>query len=198
MQPLEIMRDSSHKRTVIAILAEAVVEWKDKNNWSRETVADAIVAHHVKNCSHQVAGVRFDLVGTGDEYRRMHTNANKLFRWLDEITKDNNLLPANFITSIIGAMPLDLRLRVINEIIAPLGLSAGPMVWIEPIRPLDLLKNILIQGGETSNAVAALVDGVDPGELEAAQQAIIDSISTLQHAKGVVETMIMERNHAAR
>jgi len=190
----QVMRHSSHRaETWIGILADAVNQWKRENDWSRETVTDEIVQTHVKNSSHLVTGITFDLKGSGDEFRRQHTNANKLFRWLDDFTKDNNLLPANFIKSILQALPMNLRQRTVNTLLADLDLTARPVVHAEPMRPLDMLRHIMQETSDVTAAYADLVDGIDPGELEQALEATISSIAALTRNKRVLQAM-MEGN----
>lgn len=41
----------------------------------------------------------------------MKVNADRVFRWLDDGTKDTNLVPANFVPSILAALPTDLKVR---------------------------------------------------------------------------------------
>lgn len=189
------MRGNSHNETWIAILGNAVNQWKRQNDWSRETVADQIVQSHVKNSSHLVTGINFETQGNGDEYRRQHSNANKIFRWLDEITKDNNLLPTNFIKSILASMPMDLRLKTVNAMLIDLGLTAKPIPQAEYIDPLELLRQILHKTSEVSSAYAQLVDGIDPGELELALETSVSSIATLTEAKSVIQKMLLERSN---
>jgi hypothetical protein len=186
-----VTRNSSHEnQTWIAILAAAINQWKRENDWSRETVADQVVQAHVNNSSHLVTGITFDLKGSGDEFRRQHTNANKLFRWLDDLTKDNNLLPANFIRSILQALPMPIRQRTVNALLADIGLTARPVVTAEPMQPLDMLRHIMQETADVTAAYADLVDGIEPGELQQALEATISSIAALTRAKGVIQTMM--------
>jgi len=193
------MRADSHQAaeqqgTLISIIAGAVNQWKRQNDWSRETVADQIVQSHVNNSSHLVTGITFEMHG-GDEYRRQHTNANKIFRWLDELTKDTNLLPANFIKSILKALPMPLRLKTVNTALLDLELTAKPIVYGTPTAPLEMLRQILQETSEATNAYAQLVDGIDPGELELALETSASAIATLTEAKATIQKMLMERSN---
>jgi len=187
------MRDNSHTRTVIAILAAAVTKWKDRNKWSRETVTDAIVNFHVANKLQTSKGLNFIEAGECDEYTRLHTNANKLFRWLDELTKDNNLLPVNFAPSILGSLPTDIKINAINEILITCDCTVNPINSIVHVDALPMLEAILHDSSEASKAVAALVDGIDPGELERAQETITLAIETLTNSKNVIDNLLLQR-----
>lgn len=194
------MRANSHQAeesnaTWIAIIGGAVNQWKRQHDWSRETVADQIVQSHVNNSSHLVTGINFETQGNGDEYRRQHSNANKIFRWLDELTKDNNLLPTNFIKSILKAMPMALRLKTVNTLLIDLELTAKPIVYGNHAEPLEMLRHILQETSEVTNAYAQLVDGIEPGELELALETSISAIATLTEAKAVIQKMLQERSN---
>lgn len=194
------MRNNSHtdQGTWISIIASAVNQWKRENDWSRETVADQIVASHVNNSSHLVTGINFELPGHGDEYRRQHTNANKIFRWLDELTKDTNLLPANFIKSILKAMPMKHRVKTVNALLVDLDLVARPIMQVEDSDPLAMLRSMLHDTSEVNSAFANLVDGIEPGELESALETSINAIATLQKAQSAIESKLMERTHVEK
>ncbi|HEY9210369.1 MAG TPA: hypothetical protein VIO56_03070 [Methylotenera sp.] len=192
----KIMRDSSHPAdTWIAIIGNAVNNWKRQNDWSRETVAEQIVQTHVNNNSHLATGIGFDTEGSGDQYRRQHTNANKIFRWLDEITKDNNLLPANFIKTILAALPMGLRLKTVNALLIDLDITANPINKTVVIDPLDMLKHILHETSDVNNAYAQLLDGVGPGELELALENTISAIAALEQARSSLQQRLAEKSN---
>ena len=196
MSAIKNMRNKSHHGdTWISVIATTVNQWKRQNDWSRETVADQIVQSHVNNHSHLSSGISFDMKGSGDEYRRQHTNANKIFRWLDEITKDNNLLPANFIKSILLALPMELRLKAVNALLIDLGFTAKTIDHSEYKDPLEMLRELMHKTSEVNNAYAQLVDGIDPGELELALEANNSAMTTLTEAKAVIQKMLSENTH---
>ncbi len=196
MSANKIMRDSSHNAdTWITIIGNAVNNWKRQNDWSRETVAEQIVQTHVNNNSHLVTGISFDTEGNGDQYRRQHTNANKIFRWLDEITKDNNLLPVNFIKTILAALPMNLRLKTVNALLIDLDITANPISKSVVIDPLDMLKHILHETSDVNNAYAQLLDGVGPGELELALENTISAIAALEEARSSLQQRLVEKSN---
>ncbi len=96
------MRDVSHK-TWIAIVLDHVNAWRKANGWSRETVVQMIVEAHECTNGPVVTGIKFE-PHTADTFERWKVNADRVFRWLDDSSKDTNLLPTNFIPSILAAM----------------------------------------------------------------------------------------------
>lgn len=116
----EVMRSESHK-TLIGMLREHVIAWRKAEGWSRETVVAVIVETEEKNGS--PSGITFN-PQTTDVFERSKVNADRVFRWLDDESKDNNLCPPNFIPSILAAMPIERRLACSAELMVSLGLGA--------------------------------------------------------------------------
>jgi hypothetical protein len=115
------MRNPS--QTLIGTVREAIRQWRARKNWSRESVVQAIVEAHEALDAPAVTGLVFD-PNTRDTFDRMKVNADRVFRWLDDETKDSTLLPSNFLPSILAALPLDLRLHVLHQVLRPLGVEA--------------------------------------------------------------------------
>jgi hypothetical protein len=194
MTKLTIMQHSSHHPSWISIVRDAVEAWRKQNGWSRETAAQMIVEAHERNGLHQVSGIVFD-PHTRDAYARMKVNADRIFRWLDEVTKDRNLLPANFILSILTALPADLRMHTINKMLWPVELGCRQIGAVCSSRPLALLQAMLAEAADAESAVAALVDGIDPGELETAHQKLTEAITAFTRARDTVESLINGEQH---
>ena len=186
------MQSNSHNRTWIAIIRDAVEVWRKAQGWSRETAAQTIVEAHEREGLHLVSGIGFD-PHTRDTYERMKVNADRIFRWLDDVTKDNNLLCANFIPSILAALPDDLRMHLVNDLLRSSGMACRQTETSEDVSPITiLLRSMMVETAQADQAVAALLDGVDPGELETAQREIVEAITVLVKAQNRVESM-MER-----
>ncbi|MBN0437935.1 hypothetical protein JTM67_36255, partial [Pseudomonas aeruginosa] len=84
------MRNESH--TLISTLLGVVNQWRRREGWSRETVVQHIVEAHERIQGALVTGIVFD-PPTRDATERMKVNADRVFRWLDDGTKDTNLVP---------------------------------------------------------------------------------------------------------
>ena len=183
------MQHSSHTLSWIAIVRVSVEAWRKQQGWSRETAAQMIVDAHEKHGWHLVSGIVFD-PHTRDAYSRMKVNADRIFRWLDEVTKDNNLLPTNFILSILAALPADLRMHTANKMLMQVGLGCREIGADCKARPLALLQAMLAEASDAEGAVAALVDGIEPGELEKAHRELTEAISAFTKARDTVEGMM--------
>ncbi len=192
MSNIKIMQSCSHK-TTIAILLEAIQQWRKSNGWSRETVVDEIVSAHIKAGFDVPTGIIFN-PETQDTYSRMKVNADRVYRWLDDPSKDNNLLPANFMNSILMALPIELRIATANQLHMPVGLSCSSLSHEENHNtPLDILQKIMRESAEAQQSIAALIDGETEAELHTAHKEISEAIAQLTLAKEMVETKIVEQ-----
>jgi hypothetical protein len=184
------MRNESHK-TFIGIIRRHVVGWRKREGWSRETVVQAIVEAHEQSGGPDLTGIRFEPT-TRDAFERMKVNADRVFRWLDDETKDSNLLPANFAQSILMAMPMDVRLGCIDEFLCPLGLTASGFAAISDL-DLDVhhhLCDMIKESGEAIHAFADLMDKPDLNALERARKEIAESIETNGRARRALDAAI--------
>ena len=79
------MQHGSHNRTLIAILRDAVEAWRKRNGWSRETAAQTIVDAHERIGGPANSGIVFEPPSI-DAFKRVKANADRIFRWLDDVT----------------------------------------------------------------------------------------------------------------
>lgn len=181
------MRHESHK-TWISILREAVNDWRKREQWSRETVAQRIVETHELRRLDDLTGIRFE-PNTRDAFERTKVNADRIFRWLDDETKDSSLLPANFIDTVLGALPADLRMRCVDEMLRPLGIASRSLEDTED-SALDVrhhLCDMIREDSEAQRAIADLMDGANPHSLERAHREVTESIEANTRIRRVIE-----------
>ena len=107
--------------TTISIIRHYVDVWRKREGWSRESVIQHIVEAHEKINGPAITGITFS--DHADTFMRMKVNADRVYRWLDDTGKDTNLLPTNFIPSILEALPGDLKVRCADDLLRPLGLA---------------------------------------------------------------------------
>jgi hypothetical protein len=177
-------------QTWIAHIRDAVEAWRKQNGWSRETAADVIVEAHELAGMDVVSDIAFE-PKTRDAYKRTRVNADRIFRWLDDLTKESTLLPTNFIPSILHALPRDLRMHLVNDLLRAHGMACRVTATDTDPTPITiLLRSMMVETAQADQAVAALLDGVDEGELETAQREIAEAIAVLVRAQDRVEAMM--------
>ena len=177
------MRSESHK-TFLQIIKTAVIEWRKRKGWSRETVVQAIVESHEAIGGPRHTGIRFE-PNTTDAFERQKVNADRVFRWLDDETKDTNFMPPNFFPSILAAMPMDIRLHCVTELLRPIGLAASISEDAKggALNATLHLVTIARETSEAQCAVAALIDGINPGELAKAERELADAEEAIHAAR---------------
>jgi hypothetical protein len=159
------MKDVLHK-TLIGTIREHVIAWRKAEGWSRETVVQTIIeAHEVVGSG---TGIVFD-PQTNDLCERREVNAQRVFRWLDDESKESNLLPSNFIPSILAAMPIDRRMACVSELLVPLGLGVR-LLDDEADDKLDIndIFEAQMAHGDALQAATLAIQNPTPENLEAA------------------------------
>jgi len=189
------MHQRTHEKTLIAILRDYVEEWRKANGWSRESVAAEIVAAHEEMGAQRTTGIVFD-PPTRDTFERMRVNADRIFRWLDDVTKDRNHLPANFIPSILKALPMPMRMHAVDDMLRPVWLGSRSIIGVDPgrdegdISVVVLFRSLVSETAEASVAVSELLDGETMQELHRAQKELTEAAAAIQNMLAQVEDHI--------
>lgn len=191
------MKTMSHKmkKTPLAVLFFHVEAYRRDAYLTREDFAQDVVNAHEAIGGGEVTGVVFDNVqraSVDDDDRRRRTNANKVFRWLDDSTKDRNYLHINLFPSILAALPLDRRVACLNEMFMPVCVVTKPLASEAgcDIPASMMLQTILKECGEAQLAVADLIDGATKPELVKAQKEIGEAVHTLKQAQLSIEARL--------
>jgi hypothetical protein len=191
-----VMQRATHP-SPIAIISDHVEAWRRENRWSRETVADQIVAAHERLGAPEFTGIKFE-PPTTDTFERMRVNADRIFRWLDDRTKDKNLLVANMLWSVIAAMPMQRRLLLVNDLLHPLDISVRATIEgdTEPTAQeiVESFQLVVDHGAQANIAVSKLLDGVHAGEPEQAEKKLSLAATAIQKARGLMARLIKRRN----
>ncbi len=172
-------------QSLIASLRAAVTTWRQRKNWSRETVIAEIVGVHKRIGAEAASGIQFE--EGGDAFNRMRANAERVWRWLDDETKDTNLLPANFIRSLIVALPLDLRLQVMDALLMGTGLHADVLSEAQSDASLPQhLRRISKECGEAAASIAQVLDKGDATDLANADRELAEAAEAIESARNEI------------
>lgn len=125
------MRNDSHKKTLIGILREHVSTWRKDVGLSGYSAISLIVQAHDDTGGPAATGIRFE--PHPDEYQRVKNNGDRVLRWLDDESKENNLLPANFVLSVLAGLPPPERMDCLNELLHRFGLCVRSLETAEEI-----------------------------------------------------------------
>lgn len=178
------MRTESQK-TKLAILMEYVDRWRVRAG-SREAVAMAIVEAHTGAGFNTRAKLQFDT--QGDAFTLAKNAADRIFRWLDDKTKDGNFMPVNFEDSILLAMPEDLRHGYLNAWLRSFGMQAQG-IHVADCGDSDLsqyLPTMIKEGAEAKLALAGISDNPSVSELDAADQEFSEAIEAFSKSQAAL------------
>lgn len=192
-----VMQRTTHPSR-IAIISDHVESWRRENRWSRETVADLIVQAHERNGFQEITGIKFE-PNTTDTFERTRVNADRLFRWLDDRSKDKNLLPANFEWSILAALPMDRRQMLANDLMQPVDIAVRALIDGDteptPAEIAEQFRHVVAHTADANIAVSQLLDGIHHGEAEHAEAKLGLASATIQRARNLM-TRILKRRRA--
>lgn len=194
-----VMQRATHP-SPIAIIRDHIDAWRRDNRWSRETVADLIVQAHIRIGGPVFTGITFE-PPTTDTFERMRVNADRVFRWLDDSTKDKNLLPFNFLWSVIAALPEDRRVLLANDLLAPIGLHVAGSVdgdaEVSHAEIVEVFQAIVDHGAQANIAASQLLDGVHAGEAEQAEKKLGLMAATVNRGRALMARLIKRRKPCA-
>lgn len=163
------------QKTTVSIVCAAVEEWRQRERRTRESIALEIVEVHERINGPALTGIEFDS-GSKDTFRRAKVFAERIYRWLDDVTKDCTLLPTNFILSILAALPSDLQLQCLGQILRPLGLEVCRAGSAESLRfdPAARASSLIKEGGEAAVQILSMGPNPSPSVIEKAIKEVTD------------------------
>lgn len=172
------------QKTKLAHLMHYVDLWRERMG-SREAVAVAVVEAHVAAGFNARSKLQFET--SGDTFTRAKNAADRIFRWLDDKTKDGNFMPANFEDSILLALPDDLRLAYLNDWLGQFGMRArGIHEGAADGCAVTHLKAVSKESAEATSAMADLLDGDTPAELDAADRELAEQEEAVRKARAYI------------
>lgn len=150
------MRNDSHKKTLIGILREHVSAWRKDAGLSGYNAIEVIVQAHEDTAGPALTGLRFE--AHPDACQRLKNNGDRVLRWLDDESKENNLLPANFVLSVLAGLPPPERMDCLNELLHRFGLCVRSL---ETAEESGLgLHDVCEMAGADAEALAAVAAAV--------------------------------------
>jgi len=149
------MRNDSHK-TLIGILREHLSAWRKDVGLSSYSAISVIVQAHDEVGGPAATGIRFE--PHPDEYQRTKNNGDRVLRWLDDESKENNLLPANFVLSVLAGLPPAERMDCLNELLHRFGLCVRSL---ETADEIGLgLSDVCEMASADADALAAVANAI--------------------------------------
>lgn len=188
------MRANSH-RTVITVIRDYLDQWRKAQGLTLQAAAQVMVDHYFAQRLNVVWPVDFHT--TGDAYMCVKANSERIWRWMDDQTKDTTLLPANLLPLVLGVLPLSSRVMCVNEVLASVGLSVAVRPGVLPAESLpQVLALMAKESGEAVAGVAGLMDGHCAAELAAVRAELVEAVAANKAALAYVEAQLAVVNRA--
>ncbi len=131
--------------------------------------------------------------------RAAKTNAERIARWLDDQTKDSSLLPVNMLPVVLGALPMDLRLACVTEMMGALGFDVAiAKLGIPDATHAALVAAAAKEAGEAVAAFSLLADGMSQPVLMRAKVELEEGRAALCDAINHVDGLLTETRHETR
>lgn len=190
-----VMQRATHP-SPIAIVSDHIEAWRRDNRWSRETVADQIVQGHERIGGPEITGIKFE-PPTTDTFERMRVNADRVFRWFDDRSKDKNLMTLNFLWSVLAPLPIERRVLLVNDLLQPVGLTVhilhegdGEVSHHEIV---EHFAAVVAHTADATVAATALLDGIHAGEAEHAERRLGLAAAAIQKMRGLMGRIVRRR-----
>lgn len=188
------------QKTIISIISDHVDAWRRSTGMSREAISELIITKYRNDNKHRLPGVKDfsnDKVKNVDEaFEARRVNADRIFRWLDDRSKDSTFLPANFIPSVLGSMPDDLRISCVNQILIQLDMFAQnierPVNSDSCCNPLSHLKKLIKESREAEQSLCELIENYDQSDLMQAQKELSDLVQVAKEGLVSVSVRLSE------
>lgn len=165
------MRNASHESWIGVIRAE-VEAWRADMKWSRETVVAQIVEDFKENEEPNAWGIEFS--SHPDLSQAQKNDADKVYRWFDDVTKDNNLLSLNFCRVILRALPMQYSLRASAKLMSQIGIAVSVPDTSETSEPdYNDIAELAQHSGNTVHIYSRVVQDPTPENLEVAQLQLV-------------------------
>lgn len=182
------MRMSSHK-TVIGVVRDYLDQWRKERGLTLQAAATEMVEHYFASGMNRVWPVDFHT--GGDAYAAVKANSERIWRWLDDQTKDTTLLPANLLPVVLGVLPFNLRVMCVNELLKPVGLSVGIRAGVLPaLTHAQVLAVAAKESGDAIAALAGLADGWSEQELAVTRAELQEALAAHRAALAFVDSLV--------
>lgn len=191
------MNMNTHAQGVAGILRTEIEAWRRANTitcMSREAFAAMVMEAHQALGGEAATGVEFTF--SGDTYTQAKKAAQKLFRWLDA----DGTLPAGMVQSILHALPMDVRLDVLNQMLCPMGISARA-ADCDSSTDLDVprhLRAVMKEAGEAQMALVNLGPNASDTDLLGAHKELTEAAQACENAARDTMAKVVARQALAR
>jgi hypothetical protein len=180
------------QKSPIGSLRDHIEAWSKRTGASNQTIADEIISAH--NEIGGPARTRITFSDASDIFKRLATNCFKVFRWLDDREKDTNLLSVNFLPSVLRAMPRDLAMSWLNDLLRPIGFCVRGIeaADVDALDVTGLLCKNIKESSEASQALAEYAAHPTAETLRRAERELAEQAALSDEALAAVRAKMIQ------
>lgn len=187
------MKLDSHakRKSTVALTAHIVEQFRTDAGLSRISMGPIFYDGHAQLGGFPVTGIRLE-DDKGDVHEWARVGSQRFYRWLDHVTKDNNLLPANMLPAVLMAIPTQYRIAWADEFLQPLGLACHQLST--EVKPIDVvgLQTLIREASEAQQSILALLDGATKNELQAALREVTELQAVVDQLRNSIESQLRD------
>ena len=181
-----------HRKTLnrLAILRRHLDKWASQSRHNRQLVAELVVEKFNElHMADHIPGTGVEFSATDDLSHDMRTHAQKLWRWLGayEEAKPGPDKLWYIEQAVVAAMPRVLRIAYLLEVYADAGVTVA--IDVDAGQTMLAVESVIQEDADATKALVALLDGVDPFELDTAERELMESIGASQAALSHVRSL---------
>jgi hypothetical protein len=175
------MSKYAHSLTITEQVRTHIERARKRRKQSQESIA-----YDIALAAEQMQVSRFYF--TGDIYHDANNARVRVYRWLNGEVN----MPADILPAILSVLDTGEAACLMDSILAPVGLATRTILPMQAGSIGFLFGLCLKEVGEAHNAVFALLDGIDEGELETARKELNEAIDALTAQRNQVDGLIAQ------
>jgi len=184
-----------HRKTTnrLAILRRHMDQWAGLPRHNRQLVAELVVEKfHTLGMAEHLPGTGVEFGATDDLCNDMRTHAQKLWRWMGAYEECKPAPDKLWFLeqAVVAAMPPARRVPYLLEVYADAGIVVA--IDVSAGKTLQAVEAVIQEGADATKALVALLDGIEPHELDTAETELLESIGASQAALSHVRRLKSE------
>ena len=180
------------RKPVTELIKDMIDGWRRGLQLSQSKIVARVVEAHKAIDGERVTEILFEEERSGRDLTHCQKiNMQKVYRWLganDHNEDGPGNMPANFLPSVLAALPMDLRIQLANDILAPCGLVAHSAT-ISSEDAFDPSQHVVTMLKELPEAKKAAFDLTRCGSDEALKRAHIEGIEAKQALAAFIDSV---------
>ena len=185
------MKTKSHGKRIstVALTARIVEQFRTDSSITRISMGPVFFDGYSQAGGFSATGIRLES-DKADVHEWARINSQRFYRWLDDLTKDNNLLPSNMLPSVLMSVSMPYRIEWADEFLRPLGLACHQLAT--EVKPIDVcgLQNLIKEASEAQQSILSLLDGATRNELQAALREVTELQAVVDQLRNSIESQI--------